>query len=104
MRVFAFVERHNVQDITSIVETQEKIVTLRQTSKIHEAEVSKILKEVVALQQFIVKECPHSTISKKSSYSNGGHDHLSVTKTWYECTICGKVLDNTMGYEYGGYQ
>lgn len=85
-------ERHNVQDITSIVEAQEKIATLRQTSKIHKAEISKILKEIVALQDHIVKTCPHPTVSKKSSYSSGGYDYRLVTKKWYECTICGKVL------------
>lgn len=102
MRVFAFVERHNVQDITSIVEAQEKIARLRQTRKNHEEEISKIVREVVQLQSFIVDNCPHATISKKSLYTAGGYDHRSITKTWYECTTCGKVLDTKV--EYGSFQ
>ena len=102
MRVFAFVERHNVQDITSIVEAQEKIATLRQTRKTHEEEISRIVREVVQLQSFIVDNCQHPTISKKTSYTSGGYDYQSVTKTWYECTICSKVLDTKV--EYGGFQ
>jgi hypothetical protein len=102
VRVFVFVERDNVQDITSIVEAQEKIEGLRQAKKIHEETISSILKEIVALQEFIVKECSHPTLSKKTSYTSGGYDYQSVTKTWYECTICSKVLHTKV--EYGGFQ
>ena len=102
MRVFAFVERHNVQDITSIVRTQEEIEGLRQTSKIHEAEISKNLKRIVELQGFILKNCPHPTVSRKSKYSSGGYDHRSVTIDWQECTICGQRFKERE--TYGGFQ
>ena len=80
MRVFAFVERHNVQDITSIVEAQEKIARLRQTSEIYKREIPTILQEIVELQSIIATECTHPTISKKSKY----------TVDWNECTLCGR--------------
>lgn len=102
MRVFAFVERHNVQDITSIVEAQEQIEGLRQASKIHEAEISRITKEIVALQDFIVSTCPHPAVSNKSKYSSGGYDYRSVTTYWQECTVCGQRFNEKE--VYGGYQ
>lgn len=102
MRVFAFVGRHNVQDITSIVEAQEKIATLRQTSKIHEAEISKILKEIVTLQDHIVKTCPHPAVSRKSHYDSGGYEVRSITTVWQECAICGKRFN--VKETYGGFQ
>lgn len=102
MRVFAFVGRHNVQDTTSIVGAQEKIATLRQASKIHETEISRNLKQIVELQDFIVKNCPHPTVSRKSSYSGGGYDYRSVTTDWQECTICGQRFNERK--TYGGFQ
>lgn len=102
MRVFVFVERDNVQDITSIVEAQEKIAMLRQTSKNYEAEISRILKEIVALQDYIVKTCPHPTTSKKSSYSSVGYDYRLVSTNWQECTICGQRFN--LRKTYGSYQ
>jgi hypothetical protein len=102
VRVFAFVERDNVQDITSIVRAQEEIEGLRQASKIHEAEISTNLKKIVELQDFIVKNCPHSTVSRKSKYSSGGYDYRSVTTDWQECTICGQRFNERK--TYGGFQ
>lgn len=102
MRVFAFVERHNVQDITTIVKAQEQIEALRQASKIHEAEISRNLKNIVELQEFIVENCPHPTVSEKSDYYPGGYDYRSLSTNWLECTICGKRFN--VKETYGSYQ
>jgi hypothetical protein len=96
------VERDNVHDITSIVKVQEEIEGLRQALKIHEAEISSNLKKIVELQDFIVKNCPHSTISRESKYSSGGYDYRSEITYWQECAVCGQQFNERK--TYGDFQ
>lgn len=60
----------------------EKVAKKRALIKRHQDELRNIL-----------IDCPHEHMEYRSHYFSGSYNDVAYTRTWKECTVCGKRID-----------
>jgi hypothetical protein len=74
---------HDITELQKLIDTK----------KLFSDRINSDQEALLKIEASIRKTCPHPSTIKRTSYSSGGYDYRSVSKSWDQCTICEKVFN-----------